>query len=92
MSKRETGEDGHDFDETELINAEFESMVEGLSLDESSPTTYLDELDSFKDENRFIPPPLTKKSFLEELKSAQRAIIRWKNNRQNQNPEDGATL
>ena len=41
MSKRES--DG-EFDD-DLVNAEFESMVEGLSLDESSPTTYLDELD-----------------------------------------------
>ena len=35
----------NDDDEMELINAEFESMVAGLSLDESSPRTYLDELD-----------------------------------------------
>ncbi len=40
------------------INAEFESMVEGLSLDESSPTTYLDELDAFEDHNRFTPPAI----------------------------------
>ena len=33
-----------EFDD-ELIDAEFESMVEGLSIDESAPTTYLDELD-----------------------------------------------
>jgi hypothetical protein len=32
--------------ERELIDAEFESMVAGLSLDESTPTTFLDELDS----------------------------------------------
>lgn len=36
--------------EQELINAEFESMVSGLSLDESSPRTYLDELDEIERE------------------------------------------
>ena len=29
-----------------MIDAEFESIVSGLSLDESAPTTYLDELDA----------------------------------------------
>jgi hypothetical protein len=32
-------------DEMDLINAEFESMVSGLNLDQSSPSTYLDDLD-----------------------------------------------
>jgi carboxylesterase len=32
-------------DEQELINAEFEAMVSGLNLDQSSPSTYLDELE-----------------------------------------------
>jgi hypothetical protein len=32
-------------DDMELINAEFESMIEGLNLDQSSPRTYLDDLD-----------------------------------------------
>lgn len=31
-------------DEMELINAEFNSLVAGLNLDQSSPRTYLDEL------------------------------------------------
>ena len=35
-----------DDDEMDLINAEFESMVANLNLDQSSPTTYLDELDA----------------------------------------------
>jgi hypothetical protein len=35
-----------DDDEMELINAEFESMVADLNLDQSSPTTYLDDLDA----------------------------------------------
>jgi hypothetical protein len=76
----------------ELINAEFESMVEGLSLDESSPTTYLDELDAFVDSNKFTPPIPPKKSLKDQYRDAKKSIIRWKNNRINENPEDGAAL
>jgi len=43
-------------DEKDLIDAEFESIVAGLSLDESAPTTYLDELDARKDPEGFEPP------------------------------------
>jgi carboxylesterase len=35
------------FDESELINDEFESIVSNLALDQSAPTTYLDELENF---------------------------------------------
>jgi len=94
MSKRDSGDAGRsdEFSDDDLINAEFESMVEGLSLDESSPTTYLDELDSFEDLNRFTPPAIPKKSMKEELRDAFRAITRWKNNPRNDHPEDGAAL
>jgi len=88
MSKRESGDE---FDD-ELVDAEFESMVEGLSLDESTPTTYLDELDAFEDHNRFTPPVIAKKSFKQEMRDALRAITRWKNNPSNDHPEDGAAL
>ena len=88
MSKRESGDE---FDD-ELVDAEFESMVEGLSLDESTPTTYLDELDAFEDQNRFTPPAIAKKSFKQELRDALRAVSRWKNNPRNDHPEDGAAL
>ncbi|MEI6869660.1 MAG: hypothetical protein WCK44_01010 [Actinomycetota bacterium] len=88
MSKRDQS---GDFDD-DLVNAEFESMVEGLSLDESSPTTYLDELDSFVDTNKFIPPIPPKKSLKEQYRDAKNSVIRWKNNRNNENPEDGAAL
>jgi carboxylesterase len=47
---------GSDFNENDLVNAEFESIVSGLSLDQSAPTTYLDELDKFDQADRFIPP------------------------------------
>lgn len=45
-------------DEKELIDAEFESMVSQLSLDQSSPTTYLDELDARGDEHFIHPNPV----------------------------------
>ena len=51
------GESIYESDERELIDAEFESIVSGLSLDESAPTTYLDELDARPyDPEGFIPP------------------------------------
>lgn len=46
-------------DDSELIDAEFQSIIEGLSLDESSPSTYLDELDGrefINDEEHFQEP------------------------------------
>jgi hypothetical protein len=51
------GETFFESDERELIDAEFESIVSGLSLDESAPTTYLDELDAPQyDLEGFTPP------------------------------------
>jgi hypothetical protein len=88
MSKRESSDE---FDD-ELVDAEFESMVEGLSLDESAPTTYLDELDAFEDHNRFTPPAIAKKSLKDQVRDALRAITRWKNNPRNHHPDDGAAL
>lgn len=94
MNRRDSSDAGRsdDFDDDDLINAEFESMVEGLSLDESTPSTYLDELDSFEDQNRFTPPAIPKKSLKDEIRDAFRAITRWKNNPHNDHPEDGAAL
>lgn len=43
-------------DDADLIDAEFESMVAGLSLDESSPSNYLDDLDKPDPEDHFIKP------------------------------------
>ena len=50
-------ESSNESDENELINAEFESIVSQLSLDESAPTTYLDELDARDDEHFVHPNP-----------------------------------
>jgi hypothetical protein len=80
------------FDDEELIKAEFDAMVEGLSLDESSPSTYLDELEKFEDDNRFTPPAIPKRSLRDQMKDAKNTFIRWKNNRNNINPDDGAAL
>jgi carboxylesterase len=43
-------------DDSDLINAEFESIVSGLSLDESSPTNFLDDLDKPDPEDHFQQP------------------------------------
>jgi len=51
------GESISESDERELIDAEFESIVSGLSLDQSAPTTFLDELDAPQyDSEGFTPP------------------------------------
>ena len=53
------GKNIHDLrneDDSELVNAEFESIVSTLSLDESSPSTYLDQLDIIDDSERFVAP------------------------------------
>ena len=54
--KRPENGDPDDATERELIDLEFQSMVEGLSLDQSAPTSYLDELDKIQDSNRFHAP------------------------------------
>ena len=44
-----------DLDSRNLVDAEFDSLVSGLSLDTSSPSTYLDDLDAI-DLEAFNPP------------------------------------
>ena len=51
------GESIYESDERELIDAEFESIVSGLSHDESAPTTYLDELDARPNDPEGFTPP-----------------------------------
>ena len=43
-------------DERDLIDAEFDSIVAGLNLDQSAPTNYLDSLDRKIDEDGFQQP------------------------------------
>ena len=78
-----------EFDEEELIRSEFESMVAGLSLDESTPTTYLDELDRI-DEERFVQPNPPRQSPHGFIASARLAINRCL--RRSQHDDDGAAL
>jgi hypothetical protein len=67
-------------------------MVEGLSLDESAPTTYLDELEKYVDDNRFIPPVIPKRSLRDQIKDARKALRRWKSGQQDNRFEDGSVL
>ena len=48
--------DLRDEDDSELVNAEFDSIVSTLSLDASEPTSYLDLLDANDDSEKFIEP------------------------------------
>ena len=53
------GKNIHDLrndDDSELVNAEFNSIVSTLSLDQSSPSSYLDELDAIDHSERFVAP------------------------------------
>jgi hypothetical protein len=88
MAKREN----EGFDEEDLIKAEFDSIVEGLSLDESSPTTYLDELDRFEEINKFTPPAVPKKKFRDQLREMKISFTRWRNNSRELPPDDGAVI
>jgi hypothetical protein len=78
-----------DFDEEELIRSEFDSIVSGLSLDESAPTTYLDDLDRI-DEERFVQPNPPRQTPLGFIASAKRAFNRWFN--RGYHEDDGAAL
>ena len=87
MGNEKKGSDG--FDEEELIRSEFESIVSGLNLDQSSPSTYLDDLDRIDNEG-FVQPNPAPQSPRGFIQSARNAITRWlhRNNRD----DDGATL
>ena len=80
-------------DEDDLIRAEFDSMVAGLSLDQSTPTTYLDELDArarYVDPESFQAPNPPRIGVKKVLKNAITAIARW---RKGQPPtDDGVEL
>jgi hypothetical protein len=88
MAKR--GNEG--FDEEDLIRAEFDSIVEGLSLDESSPTTYLDELDQFEEVNKFTPPVIPRKKFRDQIREIKFSFKRWRDGSRETPPDDGPVL
>jgi hypothetical protein len=79
-------------DEMDLINSEFESMVAGLSLDQSTPNTYLDDLEnaSTLDENHFQEPNPSWPGLRNFIQSARIAINRWL--RHENNRDDGVEL
>jgi hypothetical protein len=53
------GKNIHDLridDDSDLVNAEFESIVSTLSLDESTRSTFLDQIDAIDDSESFVAP------------------------------------
>jgi hypothetical protein len=92
MSGKDPGHaEPDDANERELIDLEFQSMVEGLSLDQSSPTTYLYDLDKFEDQNRFQPPTPPKVGLSETFKRISNSFKKWKNGPTFRD-DDGAAL
>ena len=80
-------------DEQELINAEFEAMVSGLNLDQSSPRTYLDELDAIEksESAELYLPPRTKRGLHGTFNHISESIKRWWK-RPNSQDGDGAIV
>jgi hypothetical protein len=84
-------EDPEDATERELIEMEFQSMVENLSLDESTPSSYLDELDAISDSEKFLAPNPAKKSSSQSFRDAIAAFKKWKNGKDFRD-DDGVAL
>ena len=82
-----------DDDEMELINAEFESMVADLNLDQSAPTTYLDELDALEKSERLeiYYPPRVRRGLHGSIRHVVDSISRWWRKPPNDN-SDGAVV
>ena len=87
MSNEKKEPDG--FDEEELIRSEFDSIVSGLNLDQSTPSTYLDDLDRI-DLEGFIQPNPAPQSPRGFFYSARNAIKRWLH--RNNHDDDGAAV
>ena len=79
--------------EQELINAEFEAMVSGLNLDQSSPRTYLDELEAIEESEsaELYLPPRTKRGLHGTLNHISETIKSWWK-RPNSQDGDGAIV
>ena len=89
-----SGKDDHrSDDEMELINAEFESIVADLNLDQSSPRTYLDELDEISKAERseIYNPPVVKRGLHGTILHLQESIKRWWN-KPPRDDSDGAVV
>jgi hypothetical protein len=74
-----------EFDEEDLIRSEFDSIVYGLSLDESMPNTYLDDLERIENleaqnlDESFAQPNPPRANPIDLFRSAKVAIKRWFN-------------
>ena len=82
-------------DDKDLIDEKFQALVSGLSLDESSPRTYLDELDRNVDDERFTPPVPAKSNLKKLFADGVRAFRKWKDNPRSDNSDlddDGAQV
>ena len=82
-------------DEKDLIDDKFNALVSGLSLDQSSPSTYLDELDRSVDHERFTPPVPAKLNMKKFFSDGVNAFKKWKDNPRSDNSgldDDGAQV
>jgi hypothetical protein len=82
-------------DEKDLIDEKFQALMSGLSLDQSSPTTYLDELDRNVDDEHFTPPTPAQMNLKKFFKDSVAAFKRWKDNPRSDNSgldDDGAQV
>jgi len=82
-------------DEKDLIDEKFQALISGLSLDQSSPTTYLDELDQHVDDEHFTPPAPAKMNLKKFFADGVSAFKRWKDNPCSDNTnldDDGAQV
>jgi hypothetical protein len=82
-------------DEKDLIDEKFQALVSGLSLDESSPTTYLDELERSVADEHFTPPVPTKMNLKKFFRDGIYAFKKWKDNPRSDNSgldDDGAQV
>jgi hypothetical protein len=82
MTEKHGGDEaGRNDDEMELINAEFESMVADLNLDQSSPRTYLDELDEISkiEKSEIYYPPVIKRGLNGTFIHFIESVKRWWN-------------
>ena len=95
MARADRPTSGDEESERELIDAEFESMVAGLSLDQSAPTTFLDDLDAIEDEGTsrelYALPPSEKKALRERVTDSIKTFKNWWS-RNDSDEGDGAVL
>jgi hypothetical protein len=82
-------------DEKDLIDEKFQALISGLSLDQSSPSTYLDDLDRSIDNEHFTPPTPAKKNLKKTIVDGINAFKKWKDNPRSDNSgldDDGAQI